>query len=123
MAGAGARKRSRASLSDATTSSPAASGSGGGGEGKAGRGGSAASDEVQCAAIFAIEALLVAGSELFPMTHLASVQRALLATCLDPLASPALLGMAVGALHAAVGTGRATHADMLPGTSVISHES
>ena len=111
-AGAGARKRLRSNEGGSV------GGSGVAATGDAATGGGRpAPVSVQCAALSAVHALLLVGTELLNLALLGRLQRALLAACVDAAQSApgtALHALLLSALGAAVGTGRAVHGDVLP---------
>ena len=113
--GAGARKRLRQNEDGSVGGS--VGGSGGGSGAAATGGGRPAPVGVQCAALSAVHALLLVGSELLNLALLGRLQRALLSACVDAAQcapGTALHALLLSALGAAVGTGRAVHGDVLP---------
>jgi len=109
--GAGARKRLRQNEDGSVGGSVGGSGAATTG------GGRPAPVGVQCAALSAVHALLLVGSELLNLALLGRLQRALLSACVDAAQcapGTALHALLLSALGAAVGTGRAVHGDVLP---------
>jgi hypothetical protein len=119
--GAGARKRLRPNEDGSVGGSVGGSGAAATGAAATGAaatgGGRPAPVGVQCAALSAVHALLLVGSELLNLALLGRLQRALLSACVDAAQcapGTALHALLLSALGAAVGTGRAVHGDVLP---------
>ena len=114
--GAGARKRLRPNEDGSVGGSVGGRGVAATGAAATG-GGRPAPVGVQCAALSAVHALLLVGSELLNLALLGRLQRALLSACVDAAQcapGTALHALLLSALGAAVGTGRAVHGDVLP---------
>jgi len=114
--GAGARKRLRQNEDGSVGGSVGGSGVAASGSATTG-GGRPAPVGVQCAALSAVHALLLVGSELLNLALLGRLQRTLLSACVDAAQcapGTALHALLLSALGAAVGTGRAVHGDVLP---------
>ena len=100
---------------------PAGKGGSGGGKRQRTVGGTAESGRpaLECStdALGALHALMLHGVELVPLALLGTIQRLLLHVSVPTAAAPlpaAALATSIEALRASVGTGRATHTDVLP---------